>query len=181
MIGIGQILQEARLTLGYSVDDMHQKTNIHIEYLIALEEERFSKLPSPFYARGFLRAYARSLKLDPKHLLNMYETQVMKQKIPQTQITHTHSLQLKRGSQQPTMHTPVSSDEAVSSNSTSRLESVQADVQSTKDGHPLLFSEPLAPRREVIGAKDKQANQFIFWTIGIIFFVLILILIYIYV
>ena len=73
MIGIGSALKKARKELGFSLEEMQKKTNIQADYLQSLEEERFEQLPSPFYARGFLRAYAKSLRLDWKHLLDLYE------------------------------------------------------------------------------------------------------------
>ena len=73
MIGIGTALRQAREEQGFSLKDMQKKTNIQIDYLQSLEEERFDQLPSPFYARGFLRAYAKSLKLDAAYLLGLYE------------------------------------------------------------------------------------------------------------
>jgi len=73
LIGIGSALKKARKELGFSLEEMQKKTNIQADYLQSLEEERFEQLPSPFYARGFLRAYAKSLRLDWKHLLDLYE------------------------------------------------------------------------------------------------------------
>lgn len=73
MAGIGQYLRKAREDLGYSLEDMNKVTNIHTEYLQALEEERFEILPSSFYARAFLRTYAKSLSLEVNPLLELYE------------------------------------------------------------------------------------------------------------
>lgn len=78
MIGIGATLRQAREEQGFSLKDMHKKTNIQVDYLQALEAEKFDQLPSPFYTRGFLRAYAKSLKLDAAYLLELYEGKTQK-------------------------------------------------------------------------------------------------------
>lgn len=66
---IGNTLREARLRLGLSLTDAQKATKIRARYLEALEQERFGLLPAPAYARGFLRAYAELLGVDPEPLL----------------------------------------------------------------------------------------------------------------
>jgi len=66
---IGNTLREARLRLGLSLTDAQKATKIRARYLEALEQERFRMLPDAVYARGFLRAYAELLDLDPELLL----------------------------------------------------------------------------------------------------------------
>lgn len=76
MSGIGIYLKQAREEVGYSLEDMSRFTNIHTDYLHALENDQFDKLPSPFYARAFLRTYAKSFGLETQPLLDMYERMV---------------------------------------------------------------------------------------------------------
>lgn len=73
MAGIGIFLRQAREKMGYTLEDMNQITNIHTEYLYALENDQFDQLPSPFYARAFLRTYAKSLGLETQPLLDLLE------------------------------------------------------------------------------------------------------------
>ncbi|MBA4494405.1 helix-turn-helix domain-containing protein [Paenactinomyces guangxiensis] len=72
-MGVGIVLKQARERIGYSLEEMNRITNIHTEYLHALENDRFDQLPSPFYARAFLRAYAKSLGLEVQPLLDTLE------------------------------------------------------------------------------------------------------------
>lgn len=65
LTGIGPELRDARLGRGYSIEDCQRATRISRRYLEALEEEEFSALPAPVFARGFLRSYAQFLGLDP--------------------------------------------------------------------------------------------------------------------
>jgi cytoskeleton protein RodZ len=76
MAGIGRYLKQVREQQGYSLEEMNRLTNIHTEYLNALENDQFDLLPSPFYAKAFLRTYAKCLGLDAQPLLEMYERSV---------------------------------------------------------------------------------------------------------
>lgn len=69
---LGQILQRARLARGITLEDAERVTRIPRKYLEALEQEHFSILPAPVYARGFLRSYAGYLGLDPAELLPFF-------------------------------------------------------------------------------------------------------------
>lgn len=54
------------------IEDAEHVTRIPRKYLLALEEEDYSILPAPVYARGFLRSYAGYLGLDAKDLLPFF-------------------------------------------------------------------------------------------------------------
>ncbi len=70
MAGIGDYLKQVRQQRGYSLEEMNRLTNIHTKYLYLLENDQFDLLPSPFYAKAFLRTYAKSLGVDAKPLLD---------------------------------------------------------------------------------------------------------------
>ncbi|MBP2624124.1 cytoskeleton protein RodZ [Streptococcus oricebi] len=70
---IGEVLRLARINQGMSLQQLEKKTDIKLELLQALEEDRFDKLPSPFYARSFLRKYAWAVDLEEKLVLEAYE------------------------------------------------------------------------------------------------------------
>jgi cytoskeletal protein RodZ len=69
---LGEILQRARQERGISIEDAERATRIPRRYIEALEQENFSILPAPVYARGFLRSYSGYLGLDPGQLLPMF-------------------------------------------------------------------------------------------------------------
>jgi transcriptional regulator with XRE-family HTH domain len=85
MASIGAYLRQAREQLGYTLEEMNRFTNIHIEYLHALENDQFNLLPSPFYAKAFLRTYAKSLGINPQPLLDHLD-QVMRAQNPASQV-----------------------------------------------------------------------------------------------
>lgn len=64
MIALGTSLREARERRGVDLEEIEAETRIRAEQLLALEAERFDKLPARVYARAFLREYAEFLGLD---------------------------------------------------------------------------------------------------------------------
>jgi transcriptional regulator with XRE-family HTH domain len=66
---VGEVLRQARSHRNVSLEEVAQATRIPIKYLLALEEGDMSRLPSPSYARGFVRTYASYLGLDPGEVL----------------------------------------------------------------------------------------------------------------
>jgi len=70
---LGILLREAREFRGESLEDAARVTRIGKNYLAALEEDSFDKLPSPAYVKGFLRVYGKHLGLSPDELIRRYE------------------------------------------------------------------------------------------------------------
>ena len=60
---IGQQLRAAREAKGLTLEDAERATRIRARYLVALEADDFTALPSEIQARGFLRNYAQFLGL----------------------------------------------------------------------------------------------------------------------
>lgn len=73
MDSIGEYLTRVREEKGVSLEDLSSKTRINIQYLKALEENDFEKIPIEVFAKGFLRSYARTLSLDEKEILARFE------------------------------------------------------------------------------------------------------------
>ena len=67
---IGQQLRQTRQERDIPLEQVARGTHIRLHYLQAIEAGDFHRLPSPVQARGFLRAYAGYLGLDPVPLLN---------------------------------------------------------------------------------------------------------------
>lgn len=64
MESIGEFFKQVREAKGLTIDDVASKTRIRNDFVKALEEGNFAKLPDQVFARGFVRSYARSLGLD---------------------------------------------------------------------------------------------------------------------
>ena len=58
-----------------SLDIAHVATSLRIrqEHLAAIEDGRFSDLPAPAYAVGFVRSYAEFLGLDPTAVIQAFK------------------------------------------------------------------------------------------------------------
>ena len=70
---IGGQLSAARTRLGWTVEEAAARTRLHLNVIRNLEGNRFEKLPSLAYVRGFLRIYSRELGLDPKPILKQFQ------------------------------------------------------------------------------------------------------------
>lgn len=68
----GQLLKEKRLILELDLGQIAERTKIKSEYLESLEESRYDQLPSPTFAKGLLRTYAKFLHLDPDTMVAMF-------------------------------------------------------------------------------------------------------------
>lgn len=65
---IGEKLRQARQNRRLDIGPIAKKLKIRAEYLLALENERFDKLPAGLYGKNFLKEYALFLGLKPKDL-----------------------------------------------------------------------------------------------------------------
>ncbi len=71
---LGDLLRRTREEKGLSLDQVMEATRIRKEFLQALEEEDFDRLPAAVYVKGFLRNYATFLGLDPEEILSLLPT-----------------------------------------------------------------------------------------------------------
>ena len=69
---LGSELRHARERLGLSLDDIAERTKIRAATLRAIEHDDFDRLPPPIFTRGFLKAYAREVGLDPDGVANRF-------------------------------------------------------------------------------------------------------------
>jgi len=67
---LGSILRNARINLGLSVLDVAGQIKFAPRQIEALEADDFQHLPQMPFVRGFVRSYAKILKLDPQKLLS---------------------------------------------------------------------------------------------------------------
>jgi cytoskeleton protein RodZ len=69
---VGAQLRRAREARGLSLDALTRSTKISATTLAAIEAGDIQKLPAPVYARGFVKAYAAEVGLDPSAAANAY-------------------------------------------------------------------------------------------------------------
>ncbi len=68
----GELLREKRLLKELSLEDVAKKTKIKVEFLEAIENSDYVRLPSSTFAKGFLRNYATFLYLNPDTMVAMF-------------------------------------------------------------------------------------------------------------
>ncbi|MBU5253716.1 helix-turn-helix domain-containing protein [Lysinibacillus capsici] len=73
---LGTRLKEARLSKGYSLDDLQEITKIQKRYLIGIEEGNYSIMPGSFYVRAFIKQYAEAVGLDAEEILETYKNEL---------------------------------------------------------------------------------------------------------
>lgn len=73
---IGSELKAARESRKITLEAVSQRTKIPLKYLEALEENRFDVFPSHTYAKGFIRAYAKVVGMDPMVLTRQFNAEI---------------------------------------------------------------------------------------------------------
>jgi cytoskeleton protein RodZ len=66
--GFGRRLTAERTRLGLSIDEIAARLRLHPKQVQAIENQSLPALPAPF-VRGFVRNYAKELRLDPAPML----------------------------------------------------------------------------------------------------------------
>ncbi|MCC2641714.1 MAG: uncharacterized protein K0S45_2127 [Nitrospira sp.] len=72
MESVGEFFRQVRETKGLTVDEVASKTRIRSDFIKALEEGNYAKLPDQVFARGFVRSYARSLGLEEEDAIHRF-------------------------------------------------------------------------------------------------------------
>jgi len=63
------------------MDELQQLTKIQRQYLEALESNDFESLPGSYYARNFIKQYAKTVGLNPDEMVTIYDGKTPKPKL----------------------------------------------------------------------------------------------------
>ncbi len=75
MQSLGERLQEARQRLGVTVREAADVTKVRGDYLQAMEANQFESIPlADVYKRGFVKIYAKYLRLDEEKAVADFNT-----------------------------------------------------------------------------------------------------------
>ena len=66
---VGITLSLRRQASGISIEEVSQALNIKKDYIAAIENSQLETLPGKIYSSGFIRSYAKFLKLDPDQII----------------------------------------------------------------------------------------------------------------
>jgi cytoskeleton protein RodZ len=69
---IGAELRNARTARKLSIEEIARVTKISPSVLRAIDHNDFGRVPGGLFTRGFLRAYAREVGLDPEEIIQLY-------------------------------------------------------------------------------------------------------------
>ncbi|MCK5295975.1 MAG: DUF4115 domain-containing protein [Alphaproteobacteria bacterium] len=69
----GAILKASRKRLGLDLHHIAETLCIRYQYMLAIEEERYSELPGTTYAIGFVRAFAEHVELDGDEMIKRFK------------------------------------------------------------------------------------------------------------
>ncbi len=75
MQSIGERIEEARKRKGISLREAAEATKIRSDFLSSIEQNKFDFDLPDIYKRGFLKNYARYLKIDPDKIIAEYNAQ----------------------------------------------------------------------------------------------------------
>jgi cytoskeleton protein RodZ len=73
---LGRFLKRERDLRGVSLREIAETTKIPLRVLEALEADDYDSMPPRAFVVGFLRAYARCLKIDPQEVIPLYHQAV---------------------------------------------------------------------------------------------------------
>ena len=70
---LGECFQKAREAKGLTLEEAAARTRILPQYLKAVEDNNYAKLPDEVFAKGFVRSYARLLGLDEATIIRQFD------------------------------------------------------------------------------------------------------------
>jgi cytoskeleton protein RodZ len=145
-ISPGQLLRSKREEKKLSLEQAAQETNIRIQFLQAIEEDRMGAISSQAQQRGFIRLYASYLGIDPLEIFEPVKP-VVEQTNPVEKNDETSSvepqkslldfasklLQKKKENSLPQAKSPVVDNDYSDKNSTVIFKSIGADLQQQRE------------------------------------------------
>jgi len=72
MFSFGERLRRERESRNITLQEMSESTKIALHYFKLLEDDDFANLPGGLYNKGYVRAYAQFIGLDPEPVLKAY-------------------------------------------------------------------------------------------------------------
>jgi cytoskeletal protein RodZ len=93
---VGEILRKKREDQGVNLREIAETLKIGYDYLKAIEEEDFKKIPAEVYTRGYILEYAKILNIDPDVIIKAYEQQVSPPQTAQSNKKEIENLRKKR-------------------------------------------------------------------------------------
>jgi cytoskeletal protein RodZ len=103
MASIGDRLEEARKRAGVTIRDAAESTKIRSDFLLSFEANQFDFELPEVYKRGFLKLYARYLKIDEEKLIKDYNALILGQEKNARREARDHYGQMSLPENHPTL------------------------------------------------------------------------------
>jgi len=71
-MGLGELFKKSRLAKGITLEEVEEETKVRKQFIEALENEDFAILPVQIYATGFVKLYARFLRLNQQYMADLF-------------------------------------------------------------------------------------------------------------
>jgi cytoskeletal protein RodZ len=79
-LGFGRYLRRQRILRGISRNEVVRVTKVSLDYVEALENDQFEKLPPRAFVVGFLRVLSRYAGLDETEVVNRFLAETVQKK-----------------------------------------------------------------------------------------------------
>ncbi len=89
----GSYLKHERELRGVALEDIADKTKIHLKYLEALENNLYDNLPGEVFVKGYIKSYAKSIGSDVEEIVNAYDDSIGRER--RQMLVDAHSSQIK--------------------------------------------------------------------------------------
>lgn len=73
LLALGQHLKQVREDQEYSVAEVAERLFLSSNQVLAIEDARYESLPAEVFVKGYLRAYAKLLDLEPEEIVAQYQ------------------------------------------------------------------------------------------------------------
>lgn len=93
---VGEILRKRREETGQDLRDISKILRIRYDYLKAIEDETFERLPEEVYVKGYIREYAELLHIEPETAVNSYVQQISPPQIEAKEIPEKETIPEKK-------------------------------------------------------------------------------------
>lgn len=74
--GLGIFLKSEREKKGLSLEQLAKTTKLRLQYVEALENEDWGRLPSPVFIKGFVKSYTKALGLDYREVIGQFQSAI---------------------------------------------------------------------------------------------------------
>lgn len=154
MQGIGERLEEARKRKGISLREAAEATKIRGDFLGNFENNKFDFSLPDIYKRGFIKNYARYLKLDAEKLITDYDAYQL-----------SHARTTKKGAGEWFGHMDIKQPKGAEHPS----EREKAEPARDSSGTMGTMSAPAPRQASESGEQGEDADKMLYLKVGLVF------------